>query len=151
MSTKAICIISIGFSCLLSSLASAQATSNNETSTTTRKKKPGLVESSTLIASGGNWTLIPKSAAIYVPDRYKSKIVNKPTGILLNWTDFKKKNSGWIHTIEVTVNQARGKEVIDPKKIDAYKSMGKIIVATYKNGPISVQLSALLPPEIDKK
>ncbi|MGJ8661087.1 MAG: hypothetical protein ACSHXL_03550 [Bacteroidota bacterium] len=154
MSSKVVYFILMGMSCLVSSTASAQAPAAVEadkTSPISIKKRPGIIERSTLLASGGNWTMIPKTAAIYVPDRYKNKIVSKPTGTVLSWADFKKKNSGWIHTHEVNANQARGKEVIDQKIIKAYQSMGKIVVATYNKGPISVQEAALLPPEIKEK
>ncbi len=91
--------------------------------------------------------MIPKTALIFTPERYKDKVVGKPQGSLLSWDKFFKQNSGWIHVHEVTLLQARGKEVIDPKVIAAYKSMGKIVVAAYKRNPITVKASALAPPE----
>lgn len=102
---------------------------------------------STLLASGKNWVMIPETALIYLPDRYSDKVVIKPSGTLISWNSFLEKNSGWIHTHEVTILQARGKEVIDQKIIQAYQGMGKVVIATYKKNPITVKTSSLIPPE----
>lgn len=126
---------------------STTAEKSSETTVPPIKKRPSLVEMSTLLASGGNWVMIPKTALIYVPDRYSDKVVAKPSGSLISWNEFLKRNAGWIHTHEVTVLQARGKEVIDQKIIQAYQSMGKVVIATHQKNPITVKASSLLPPE----
>lgn len=111
------------------------------------KKRPNLVERSTLLANEGHWVMIPKTALIFTPERYKDNVVTKAQGSLLTWSAFLKKNRGWIHTHEVNLLQAKGKELVDQKVIAAYKSMGKVVIATYKNNPITVKAAALLPPE----
>lgn len=111
------------------------------------KKRPSLMERSTLLTSGNSWVMIPKTAVIYLPDRYSNKVVTKPKGSLMGWNAFLRKNSGWIHTHEVTVQQARGIEVIDQKIIQAYQGMGKVVIATYQKNPITVKPSSLIIPE----
>ena len=151
MFLKAIIFLTIA---TLSPLVSGQTTADGDlkekATKKVKKKRLGIVESSTMLAYRGHWTLVPISSVIHTPSTHKDKIVTKPKGDLLTWESFLTKNSGWIHTHEVTIDQARGEKAINQKVIDAYKSMGKLIVATYKKGPISVEKSALSPPPLEK-
>lgn len=134
-------------SCISLSTADAQVKADQGENGPVINKRAGLLERSTLLASGRHWAMIPKTALIYLPERYKSKVVSKPQGKLLKWSEFVKKNSGWIHTHEVKLSQARGLEIVDPKVVKAYKTMGKIVIATYQKNPITVKAAALVPPE----
>jgi len=113
-------------------------------------KKRSIIGSSTLLSSGVHWTLVPRGAVVYVPDHLKGKIVAKPSGTLISWKKFLHKNYGWLHIHPVKMTQAQGKEKISQKSIKAYKSMGKIVVATCAQGPISVAPDSLKPP-VDEK
>ena len=44
------------------------------------------------------------------------------------------------------MSQAKGRNKINQKAIEAYQSIGKIVVATCAKGPISVAPDALKPP-----
>ncbi|MFK7910273.1 MAG: hypothetical protein AB8F34_06680 [Akkermansiaceae bacterium] len=101
-------------------------------------KKRSLIGNSTLLANGNYWTLVPRGAVIHIPSRYKDKVVSKPIGRLLEWKKFLRQNQGWLQTHAVTMKQAQGKEPIKEKTQKAYQSIGKVVVATCANGPISV-------------
>lgn len=116
----------------------------------TVKKKLSLVERSTLLASGSYCALVPKGSVIYVPEHYKNKIVSKPQGRLKNWASFLNANAGWIHLHEVELKQAFGQKYLGEEKMKAYKSIGKIVIATNGGSPISVAPKALLPPVEDE-
>ena len=111
-----------------------------------KKKKKGLIENSTLLAHNGQWTLIPKGAVIYTPDHLKDKIITTPGKLkIVQWSPFLQKNHGWIHAHSITKEQARGKEKISEKAVKAYKTIGKIVVATYNGNPISVHPNTFKP------
>lgn len=120
------------------------------TKPTVQVKKKSLIGSSTLLANNGTWTLVPKGSVIHIPENLKSKIVTAPTGRLIEWKTFLRKNHGWIHTHAINMTQAQGKDKVNQDTIKAYKSMGKIVVATCSGGPISVAPDALKPEEEEK-
>jgi len=115
-------------------------------------KKRSLIGSSTLIASGNHWTIVPKGAVIHLPDLLKSKVVSKPQGKLQHWPVFLRENSGWIHLHPVSLKHAHGQKFLGEKPMKAYKSMGKMVIATRGGNPISVAPKAFVPPveEADK-
>ncbi|MBK1830367.1 hypothetical protein JIN77_06500 [Verrucomicrobiaceae bacterium R5-34] len=112
-----------------------------------KAKRKTLIGSSTLLANNGHWTLIPKGAVIYIPERHKGKLVSKPTGTLIEWKKFLIANHGWIHVHPVTMTQAQGKDKLADDVMKAYQSMGKVVVATCAGGPISVAPISLLTEE----
>ena len=114
-------------------------------------KKRSLIASSTLLASNGHWTLVPRGAIIHTPAHLKTKIVSKPQGTLIDWNTFLRKNYGWIHVHAVQMSQAQGKKPIKPEAIKAYKSIGKMVIATCAGGPISVAPSAITPKDKEQE
>ena len=146
-------IIAISLSIGHFSVADAQS-SNAEPSVskeleTKKKKSPKkrhpLTRSVTLNFNGVNTRVLEKSI-LYVPAHHKGKILFKPNGRYLAWDKFYQKNAGWIHPYEVKMAHAKGLEHFDPKVIEAYRRMGKVIIATYKGSPITVSEKALNPP-----
>lgn len=109
--------------------------------------KKSLIGSSTLLANNGQWTLVPRGSVIHIPERLKDKVVAAPTGRLVEWKSFLRRNHGWIHIHSVKMTQAQGREKISQDAIKAYKSMGKIVVAACAGGPISVAPDSLKPEE----
>jgi len=111
-----------------------------------QKKKKGLIERSTLLAYNGEWTLLPKKAVLHTPDHLKDKIVTTPGKLkIVKWPTFLRKNHGWIHTHPISKEQATAKEKINEEAIKAYKTIGKMVVATYNGKPISIHPNALEP------
>lgn len=111
-----------------------------------QKKKFNIADEDTLLVSKGLWTPLPKGTVIYTPNHLKSKIAGQPKGKISDWKQFLQKNKGWIHLHPVTMAQARGSQ-IKPEVIKAYQSMGKMVIATYQNNPISVMPAALVIPK----
>jgi len=114
-------------------------------------KKRSLVGMSTLLAARGHWALVPKGAVIHIPKHLKEKIVSKPQGTLQDWPVFLRENAGWIHLFPVDLEIARGNKTVDEKEMKAYKTMGKMVIATSGGYPVSVAAKALVPPVADKK
>lgn len=104
-----------------------------------RKKLGNLLDRSSILCSGGNWTLVPKEAVIHVPASYRSRVNGTRSGKLVPWSEFFAKNRGWLQTHSVSIPQARGEMVMDPKQVDVYKTSGRVVVAVCHNGPISVK------------
>ena len=116
-------------------------------------KKRSLMDSSTILATGSNWAIVPKGSVIHIPDHLKSKIASKPQGRLQEWPVFLRANAGWIHLHSIPLKQAHGQEFLGEEKMKAYKSIGKVVVAVSGGHPISVAPQAFIPPaeEADKK
>mgnify|MGYP001817507175 CR=1 FL=1 len=98
----------------------------------------GFLNRSTLLAFNGNWTLVPKTAVIHIPESLQSRIVTEPTGKLLPWREFFALNRGWLHTQNVALSDARGETELSPAVCLAYRATGRVVVAVHKRGPISM-------------
>lgn len=97
-----------------------------------------LIKRSAILSSGRNWTIVPKGAVLHVPDQYQARVNGARAGKLIPWKAFYTQNRGWIHVHSVSMNQARGEEKIDPKQVEAYKSVSRVVVSVCHGGPISV-------------
>ena len=97
-----------------------------------------FLKSSTLLAFNGHWTLVPKRAVIHIPEALQSRIVTKPSGKLLPWTEFLALNRGWLHTQNVAMSDARGETELSPAVCEAYRATGRVVVAVHQRGPISM-------------
>ena len=110
------------------------------------RKKKSFIARSTLLASNGEWTLLPKGSVIHTPDHLKDKIIPSPGKLkIVKWKTFLRKNHGWIHTIPVSKEQSAGTKKISPEKIKTFKTMGKMVIAMNHDNPISVAPNALKP------
>ena len=113
-------------------------------------KERSLIANSTLLAHGRYWTLVPRGSVIHIPPRYRDKIVSKPTGELLEWHKFLRRNQGWLQTLPITMKQAQGKDMVGEKSTKAYQSIGKVIVGTCANGPITMAKKPAEPAKTAK-
>ena len=102
------------------------------------KDVKSILSRSTVLSSGTHWTIVPKRAVVYVPPSYRARVDGKRTGKLIDWATFLQRNRGWVHSVEVTLDQARGKVAIQKETEEAYKRLGRVVVATCQRGPISV-------------
>lgn len=109
-----------------------------------KKSKRSLASISTILVSGNYCAMVPKGAILHTPPHIKGKDAKKLTGTLVNWKTFLRKNSGWIHMHQVSMEQAAGKKKIQPNVIKAYKSMGKMVIAHNFGDLVSVKPKALL-------
>lgn len=109
-------------------------------------KKRSLIGNSTLIASGAHWTIVPQGSIIHLPKRLKDKVVSKPQGKMQNWPDFLRENYGWIHLHPISMQHAHGQKFLGEEAMKAYKTVGKMVIATCGGNPISVAPKAFVPP-----
>jgi hypothetical protein len=101
-----------------------------------------LISQSDFISISGSATLVPKHAIVKVPAAYADRISIPEGASILGWADFFAANRRWITTLEITPEQAEGKEPLSAESADLISKSSNLIVATYKGGPIS-----LLPPK----
>ncbi len=106
-----------------------------------------IIKQSVVLNDGKNWTIIPQGAVIFLPQALKSRVDANPVGTLLQWHDFLTQNRAWITTNDVSFDQASGKEALPPERAAYWAKQEKIVIATHRQGPISVRL-APEPPTI---
>ncbi len=97
-----------------------------------------LLKASTTIAYGGYLTFVPKRAVLCIPEKYKTRLEVPSNVKLKTFGDFLQTNRGWIRTIEVTAEQAKGHVPFSEKVAEALSESSQVVIATYKGGPISV-------------
>lgn len=97
-----------------------------------------LVSQSDFISSAGAATLVPKHAILKVPVSYADRIRFQEGSRILSWTEFFAANRNWITTIEVTPEQASGKQALSKEASELVAKSSNLIVATHRGGPISV-------------
>lgn len=97
-----------------------------------------LIKESTVICFNGNLTLVPKRAVLFIPEKLEERIGVKPKQRVKTWADFYQSNRGWIRTVEVSREQAMGQKPISEGILEAIAKSSSLVVATFKNGPISV-------------
>lgn len=98
-----------------------------------------LIERSDVISFNGTTTLVPKFAIIDIPEQYKNRINNHtPGNRIMRWNEFYTLNRGWITTVNVSRAQAEGNEPIAPEIVEIYSKSRNLVIAIYKNGPISM-------------
>ncbi|MDF1823930.1 MAG: hypothetical protein P1U68_04765 [Verrucomicrobiales bacterium] len=97
-----------------------------------------FVKDSEIISYNGNLTFVPKGAVLNLPERFESRLVTDEKAKIKTFSEFSVLNRGWITTYEVDIETAFGKKPFDPAKIEWMKNSGRLIIATYKGGAISV-------------
>ncbi|MEP2777138.1 MAG: hypothetical protein ABJQ29_14805 [Luteolibacter sp.] len=108
-------------------------------------KVGNLLENSDVLSFNGQTTLVPKNALVLIPEKFESRINrHEPGAAIVSWLDFYKANRGWISTVEVTFEQARGDAPVSPEILETLGKSGNLIVAVLKAGPISV-----VPPKTE--
>ena len=135
--------------CVLS--AQADTTQGAEEKKKISGKKPivtvkhtTLYKNSHIIVNRGEHTIIPKRSILFLPERIKTRVVEKPTGTFVLWPTFKRNNQNWIWTYEVTLDQAKGITPLPEGKIKDFAKLNRMVVALYRGNPVSV-----LPPKQD--
>lgn len=92
----------------------------------------------TILASGGEHTVIPVGAVLNVPLNLTGMVVEKPQGKLLIWPKFMKKYARFVATKEVSWQTAKGEDPISEKDKKAFSIGSKVVVAVFNKNPISV-------------
>lgn len=101
-------------------------------------KHTSLYKNSHIIVNRGQHTIIPKKSILVLPDRLKTRVVEKATGKFVLWPNFKHTNQDWIWTFEVTLDQAKGITPLPDGRIKDLAKLNRVVVALYKGNPVSV-------------
>ncbi len=97
-----------------------------------------LMEMSTALQSGPDFTLVPKGSVIFCPRRFEQNVVKKPSGKIAEWPHFMRLNRSWITTFEVTQDQVTGKTAIPPETWERFEKSNLVVLATLQGGPVTV-------------
>ena len=97
-----------------------------------------FVENSTVLCFNGMATFVPKQAIINLPERLKARTELAKGAEVKNFSEFAAANRGWVSTIEVKLEQALGKEPIDENKQKWLAQSGRVVIATFQGGPVTV-------------
>lgn len=111
---------------------------SSETRVINRTTGQSLISQSEILHDGEYWTLVPKGAVLYVPQRRSANIGARPLGTLLTWIQFLTINSAWLSTHETSIEQASGEVLLPQAKTDFWKKQDRVIVAVHQGEPISV-------------
>lgn len=115
-------------------------------------KDKNIYRTSDVLVSRGYHTVLPKRCVIFIPPNLKDKMVEtKPGGQFIMWDKFLRKNYGWLQKMEVSYQEALGNEPVSEAKMLRVKQTGKVVIAVYKNRPVSMLPPKIKPEEITKK
>jgi hypothetical protein len=104
----------------------------------TANRPEDLVATSEFLSFDGISTLVPKGALLCVPSGLADRARFRPGYRIVSWAEFHSRNLGWISTAEVTLYQSTGREPLSEAFRLQIGQGGTLIVATMKEGPISV-------------
>ncbi|MEK7952026.1 hypothetical protein [Luteolibacter soli] len=97
-----------------------------------------LLSRSDLFSYLGLATLVPKNAVLHFPKELESRGGFAEQSKFVPWIDFYAANRGWIRTVTVSRAQAMGQEPLDEEVVKSFAKEKRLVVATYQEGPISV-------------
>ena len=101
-----------------------------------------IVKESDILCFNGQGTLLPKGSIIHVPERLKDRVGWKENAELVPWSRFHQNNHGWIATMEIDFEQAKGTAPLEEERSTLLGKSTKLVIATFKKGPIT-----MLPPK----
>jgi hypothetical protein len=97
-----------------------------------------LLSRSDIFSYLGLATLVPKRAVLHFPKELESRGGFKEESKFVPWIDFYTANRAWIRTVAVSRAQAMGQEPMDEATVKSFAKEKRLVVATYQEGPISV-------------
>jgi len=92
-----------------------------------------------VLSSNGDSTVIPKRCVLHLPTGLENKIARKPNHKYAKFSEFCRKNQGWIFKMEITLAEARGDTVINKEKLNRATKLGKVVLAVHNGHPIAVR------------
>ncbi|RYD47779.1 MAG: hypothetical protein EOP85_04835 [Verrucomicrobiaceae bacterium] len=99
---------------------------------------PDLISMSEILCYNGALTLVPKRAVLEFPKNLADRMKPKPGARVQNWGEFYAANRGWITVVEVSKEQAQGKQPLPEQTATHIAKCGKLVVATFAGNPIAV-------------
>lgn len=106
--------------------------------TVPRAASQSIMAQSEILHDGEHWTLVPKGAVLFVPQKKSLNVGARPIGTLLQWRDFLAKNPTWISTHETSYAQASGDTPLPEGAVEFWSKQVRVIVAVHQGEPISV-------------
>ena len=97
----------------------------------------------TKLVARGMWCDVPKNSIIHIPETLKKHISDDPKGKYADWKTFLNQNRSILVNQPVTYEQSLGINKLTQNQIDSYKALNKIVIATYKNSPVTLNKAAL--------
>jgi hypothetical protein len=97
-----------------------------------------LLARSDIFSYLGQATLVPKKSVLHFPKELESRGGLKEESKFVPWIDFYAANRAWIRTVPVSRAQAEGREPMDEATVKSFAKEKRLVVATYQEGPISV-------------
>jgi hypothetical protein len=97
-----------------------------------------LLSQSEVLCHGGVGTLVPKGALLTVPAKFKARTKMTAGARIVTWAEFLAQNRTWLTAVEVTIDEAAGRELLPQNTQRQMADCGNVVVATYLGGPISV-------------
>jgi hypothetical protein len=107
-----------------------------------RAKSPAqqsIIAQSTILSDGTYWTLVPTGSVLYVPEKHRQRVVKKPAGTLLNWSQFSGRNRSWLGIQDVDLETAAGEKPLGEAAIQSWAKRGTVVVAVHRGGAISIK------------
>lgn len=101
-----------------------------------------LLSRSIVLHDGRFFTLLPLGCVLHLPPSLHERVLTEPAGDFLTWSVFLKRNTAWLKTQEVSLENAKGDIRSIERLAHNLKSESRAVIAVYKDGPIS-----LLQPE----
>lgn len=103
-----------------------------------KKEQRSMFDGMTILGSSGQWTVVPSNAFLAKSPVLTKYVLEKPNGTYTQWAEFSRRNRVWLMSHEVTADTIKGENPITEKQLESFQKSRKVIVATYKNSPISV-------------
>lgn len=107
-----------------------------------KERKPwkavSLLERSEFLSYNGLTTLVPKGAILNVPPTYAQRTHMVEGVPVVRWSEFYRRNRGWITTLEVSRKQAEADEPLSEETLKSIAKSNSVVVATLAGGPITV-------------
>ena len=108
-----------------------------------REARPvDLLKRSDFLSFNGLSTLVPKGSILHLPESYRRRLKAESGAKIVTWSEFFRRNRGWVTNLEVTRDQAEGTKPFPEATLKTLEKNPRVVVATLAGGPISV-----LPPK----
>ncbi len=93
---------------------------------------------SIILSDGEKFTLVPVGSILHLPEALRSRVLVKPQGDFTFWPSFLKRNEVWLGAKEVSLSLSRGNEKEAKSLLQSLSRDPRLLVATYKGGPITI-------------
>ncbi len=124
-----------GSATTLNALMAAKSKAVGETRPSTESS---LLSSSVILSDGEKYTLVPAGSILHLPATHRSHVVEKPQGDFTFWPNFLQRNATWLAAKEIPLTMAKGDAKAAQQVLHEVATERRVLVAVYKNGPITI-------------